>query len=101
MEFGAIRENDTIKAFGAGILSSFGEMQHMASRAPDDFIEFDPFQKQPKMSYKDGYQQSYFGRQLGRDAFYANLKARSLEFGRPLGLDVLNMSDSQKEGPLS
>jgi len=60
VEFGVIREgNNEIKAFGAGILSSFGEMQHMASGA-SEFAAFDPFAKLPPMSYKDGFQKSYF-----------------------------------------
>ena len=31
MQFGVVREDGVNKAFGAGILSSFGEMEHMAS----------------------------------------------------------------------
>lgn len=59
VEFGVVRENDQVKAFGAGILSSFGEMKHMASGAAE-LAPFDPFTKLPPMSYKDGYQQRYF-----------------------------------------
>ncbi|KAF5842433.1 aromatic amino acid hydroxylase [Dunaliella salina] len=60
VEFGLIREGrDHIKAFGAGVLSSYGELKHIASGAPD-LLPFDPFQKLPKMSYKDGYQKAYF-----------------------------------------
>jgi hypothetical protein len=44
----------------AGILSSFGELRHMASGAAA-LQPFDPFAKLPKMSYKDGLQ-------VGRDA---------------------------------
>ncbi len=35
----------------AGILSSYGEMEHMRS-GKADFVPFDPHAKQPKMSYK-------------------------------------------------
>lgn len=59
VEFGVVREQGLNKAFGAGILSSFGELLNMASDAPA-FVPFDPFAKQPKMSYKDGYQTRYF-----------------------------------------
>lgn len=59
VEFGVIRQGAGIKAFGAGILSSFGELQHMASGAVE-LAPFDPFGPQPKMSYKDGYQRRYF-----------------------------------------
>uniref|UniRef100_A0A7S3QR79 phenylalanine 4-monooxygenase n=1 Tax=Dunaliella tertiolecta TaxID=3047 RepID=A0A7S3QR79_DUNTE len=58
VEFGLIREEDKVKAFGAGVLSSYGELQHMA-RIPE-LLPFDPFQKLPKMSYKDGYQKAYY-----------------------------------------
>ncbi|CAL5221634.1 g3858 [Coccomyxa viridis] len=59
VEFGVVEEGDEIKAFGAGILSSFGEMEHMhTGRAK--LLPFDPEAKQPKMSYKDGYQKQYY-----------------------------------------
>eukprot|EP00873_Tetraselmis_striata_P039111 jgi/Tetstr1/459375/TSEL_004754.t1 len=59
VEFGVVRQGGEIKAFGAGILSSFGELQHMKTDAPS-FLPFDPFSPQPKMSYKDGFQSRYF-----------------------------------------
>ncbi|KAJ9530868.1 hypothetical protein QJQ45_028836 [Haematococcus lacustris] len=59
VEFGVVREGDSVKAFGAGILSSFGELQHLAAGRAQ-LLPFDPFAPQPKMSYKDGYQQAYF-----------------------------------------
>lgn len=31
VEFGVVKEGGDVKAFGAGILSSYGELQHMAS----------------------------------------------------------------------
>lgn len=53
VEFGVVREGGGVKAFGAGVLSSYGEMKNMASGRAG-LREFDPFQKQPKMSYSDG-----------------------------------------------
>ena len=47
-------------AYGAGLLSSYGEMKHMRSGEPW-LKEFDPFSAQPKMSYKDGFQKGAFG----------------------------------------
>ena len=47
------------KAFGAGILSSPGELRHFASGAAT-LAPFDPAAPQPKMAYKDGYQTRYF-----------------------------------------
>ncbi len=61
VEFGLVREGGVPKAFGAGVLSSFGELQHMASGQGYTLKPFDPFAPQPKMSYKDGFQRNYFG----------------------------------------
>ena len=48
VEFGVVREGDATKAFGAGVLSSYGELQWMAS-GQAQFTPFDPYAKQPKM----------------------------------------------------
>lgn len=58
VEFGVVKENGQIKAFGAGILSSIGEMEHMAGKAR--ICDFNPFVALPAMSYKDGHQKQYF-----------------------------------------
>lgn len=63
VEFGVVREGSEIKAFGAGLLSSFGELQYMLAGEKGQFPEFqplDPFKKLPRMSYKDGFQKRYF-----------------------------------------
>ena len=63
VEFGVVREGDDIKGFGAGVLSSFGELEWACEKALDkrpDFEAFNPYMKQPKMSYKDGFQKKYF-----------------------------------------
>jgi phenylalanine-4-hydroxylase len=59
VEFGVVREGSDIKAFGAGILSSYGELEYMG-KGIADLAPLDPFKPQPKMSYKDGYQKKYF-----------------------------------------
>lgn len=46
-------------AHHAGILSSYGELAHMASGVAE-LTPLDPFQPLPRMSYKDGYQTRYF-----------------------------------------
>jgi len=46
VEFGTIEENNEVKAFGAGILSGFGELQHMKSGKPT-FQNLDPFAQLP------------------------------------------------------
>lgn len=34
VEFGVVREGGTVKAFGAAILSSYGELEHLAKVRP-------------------------------------------------------------------
>lgn len=48
VEFGVVREESGIKAFGAGVLSSYGELAYMAS-GKAELQPFDPYAKQPKM----------------------------------------------------
>jgi phenylalanine-4-hydroxylase len=59
VEFGVVREGPEVKAFGSGILSSYGELEYMG-KGGAELVPFDPFAPQPKMSYKDGYQKRYF-----------------------------------------
>ena len=43
IEFGVLRDkNDKIKAYGAGLLSSFGELEYCVSDKPG-LIPFDPY----------------------------------------------------------
>ncbi|KAL4429618.1 hypothetical protein ABPG77_008667 [Micractinium sp. CCAP 211/92] len=59
VEFGVVLEGGEPKAFGAGILSSYGELQHMAEGRAE-MLSLDVFSPLPKISYKDGYQPRYF-----------------------------------------
>ena len=59
VEFGVVMEEEEVKAFGAGILSSYGELDHMKT-GDRELAPLDPWAKQPKMSYKDGFQKKYF-----------------------------------------
>eukprot|EP00775_Hariotina_reticulata_P012296 gene12296-12432_t len=59
VEFGVVKEGGGIKAFGSGILSSYGELEYMG-QGTAELVPFDPAKVQPKMSYKDGYQKRYF-----------------------------------------
>lgn len=54
-----VREAGDVKAFGAGILSSYGEMEWMAAGRAE-LLPLDPFAPLPKMSYKEGYQRRYY-----------------------------------------
>lgn len=81
VEFGVVREAGAVRAFGAGVLSSFGEMEWMAAgKVPLEPL--DPFKPQPKMSYKDGYQQRYFVLE-SFDAGAALLRAYAASLRRP------------------
>eukprot|EP00892_Ulva_mutabilis_P006930 jgi/Ulvmu1/4609/UM002_0338.1 len=59
VEFGVVREGSEVKAFGAGILSSYGELEWMGS-GKAQIAPLDLSKPLPKMSYKDGYQKMYF-----------------------------------------
>lgn len=58
VEFGICRQNDQLKAFGAGLLSSFGELQYCLSDKPQ-LKPFDPsvtaLQKYPITEYQPLY----------------------------------------------
>lgn len=63
VEFGVVQEWSEVKAFGAGLLSSYGELEWLRKGKDGQFPEFkelDPFSILPKMSYKDGFQKVYF-----------------------------------------
>lgn len=91
VEFGVIREGAQVKAFGAGVLSSFGELAHMRDGQPS-LRPFDPFAPQPKMSYKDGFQKAYVvlesfeeAAQLLRDYCASIAKPGLVDFELPRG----------------
>ncbi|KAB7506154.1 Tyrosine 3-monooxygenase [Armadillidium nasatum] len=59
VEFGLCREGKELRAWGAGLLSSFGELQHSLSNKPEH-KEFDP-SVTAIQSYQDqDYQDLYF-----------------------------------------
>ncbi|CAF3319629.1 unnamed protein product [Rotaria socialis] len=67
IEFGLCRENGQIKAYGAGLLSSFGELQHALSPTP----QIKPFEPETTViqEYQDeDYQQIYFLAETFEDA---------------------------------
>ena len=72
VEFGAVLQDEEVKeeggrtrrvrvpkAFGAGILSSPGELAHFASESAA-FTPLDPRASLPRMAYKEGYQPRYY-----------------------------------------
>jgi phenylalanine-4-hydroxylase len=58
VEFGLCRQNGNIKAFGAGLLSSFGELEYCLTDVPE-LREFEPeetgIQKYPITEYQPVY----------------------------------------------
>jgi phenylalanine-4-hydroxylase len=68
MEFGALREGGAVKAFGAGLLSSFGELGSFAVRAelrPFDLPQmaattYDPTNYQPVIYVADSWEEMYY-----------------------------------------
>lgn len=60
IEFGVINDNNDIKAFGAGILSSFGEMNHMIQKKARIIQLVDSDFKFPKINYNEGFQEFYY-----------------------------------------
>jgi hypothetical protein len=75
VEFGVVREAGGIKAFGAGVLSSYGELEWMASGGAE-LSPFDPYAKQPKMRWAQG------GEGVSREGG-CQRKPRLLPFARP------------------
>lgn len=59
VEFGLCRQNGELKAFGAGLLSSFGELQYCLSDKPE-LREFDPPQTGEQKYPITEYQPVYF-----------------------------------------
>ncbi|EEC06282.1 tyrosine/tryptophan monooxygenase, putative [Ixodes scapularis] len=59
VEFGLCKQNGEIRAFGAGLLSSVGEIQHALSGKPT-IVNFDP-EKTAVQKFQDfTYQSTYF-----------------------------------------
>ena len=60
IEFGLIRQKDGLRAYGAGILSSSGELQHSVRSAEPQRLPLD-IERTMRTRYKiDSYQQTYF-----------------------------------------
>lgn len=59
VEFGLCREGKELRAWGAGLLSSFGELQHSLSNKPEH-KEFDPSVTAIQPYQDQDYQDLYF-----------------------------------------
>eukprot|EP01091_Cochliopodium_minus_P021456 TRINITY_DN981_c0_g1_i1.p1 TRINITY_DN981_c0_g1~~TRINITY_DN981_c0_g1_i1.p1 ORF type:complete len:434 (-),score=140.13 TRINITY_DN981_c0_g1_i1:32-1333(-) len=67
IEFGLCKEKDGIKAYGAGILSSFGELEHALSDKPEK-VAFDPFVASTTKYNITEFQMKYFVTESFQDA---------------------------------
>ncbi|VDM91631.1 unnamed protein product [Onchocerca ochengi] len=84
IEFGLCRQNDQLKAIGAGLLSSYGELTHACSDEPQH-VTFDP-QRTALQPYKDSnYQPLYFVVDSIYDATI-KLRAFAQNFQRPFAV---------------
>eukprot|EP00898_Chlorokybus_atmophyticus_P004324 jgi/Chlat1/4893/Chrsp31S04904 len=91
VEFGAVQEGADFKAFGAGLLSSYGELRHMLASPDVEFVELDPAGKLPKISYKDGYQLRYYYAKSFAD-LAIKLKAYAASLTKDSGLQLPSLS---------
>ncbi|CAF4639637.1 unnamed protein product, partial [Rotaria sp. Silwood2] len=67
VEFGLCMESDERKAYGAGLLSSFGELQYCVSDKPS-IMPFDPFRASIQPYPITSYQPTYFLAESFKDA---------------------------------
>ncbi|XP_064627749.1 tyrosine 3-monooxygenase-like [Lineus longissimus] len=103
VEFGLCRQNDNIKAIGAGLLSSFGELMHALSDVPEH-RPFEP-EKTALQTYQDAdYQPIYFVSESFED-MKEKLRTYSRNIKRPVditynpftqSIEVLNEPETMK-----
>jgi phenylalanine-4-hydroxylase len=70
VEFGLCREDGKIKAYGAGLLSSFGELKYCigGSEKKPQYLEFDPFEASKHQYPITEYQPTYYVARSFQDA---------------------------------
>ena len=96
VEFGLIREGAALKAYGAGILSSFGESRFALEDPSPNRIAFD-LMRSMRTDYRiDDYQQSYFVIDSFEDLLRQTLET---DFG-PLYRDLEAAADITPDGLL-
>ena len=67
VEFGLCKEGDSVRAYGAGLLSSFGELEYCLSDKPTK-LPFDPFKAAEHPYPITEYQPVYFVAESFKDA---------------------------------
>ncbi|MGH6892370.1 MAG: phenylalanine 4-monooxygenase [Dongiaceae bacterium] len=96
VEFGLIREGDTLKAFGAGILSSFAETSFCIDDPSPNRVGFDLERVMNTLYRIDDFQESYFALESFGDLFAA--LQRDL---RPIYARVKAMEDHAPDAVLA
>jgi phenylalanine-4-hydroxylase len=87
IEFGLCRENGQIKAYGAGILSSFGELKYSlgGDEQKPEYLDFDPFEAANREYPITTYQPRYYVAES-----FSSAKEKLMRFAsslkRPFGL---------------
>ncbi|KAL1517131.1 hypothetical protein ABEB36_000938 [Hypothenemus hampei] len=84
VEFGLCREGDKLKAYGAGLLSSYGELQY-AVEGKAEYKDFEPFQTALQKYPITEYQPIYFIAESFEDAKQKMIKYTST-IPRPFGV---------------
>lgn len=84
VEFGLCKENDQLKVFGAGLLSSVAELQHAVS-ATDKIKRFDPEITSQEECIITSYQNSYFFTDTFEEA-KEKMRAFAATIQRPFGV---------------
>ncbi|CAF3374473.1 unnamed protein product [Rotaria sp. Silwood1] len=84
VEFGLCMESDERKAYGAGLLSSFGELQYCISDKPS-IMPFDPFRASIQPYPITSYQPTYFLAESFKDA-KEKLRQYALTIPRPFSV---------------